>query len=121
MEFARVAKGDGVQVYQAVRRLVGKPAPCSAHRDVGRDEDCADCAAGERPVAVLPEVPEVVSERLVAQVLKSFSGRVLHAISISVDSGILVRVEPRACPSCGAGLEDAHRFCPSCGTALEED
>jgi hypothetical protein len=103
MEFVKVAEGDEIEVYQAMHRIEGTPLP-----------------SGEAKQALVPVMPEAVTDSLVKGALKAFSGRQINALSVSATGGITVRVTPRTCGGCGEHLEDAHRFCPACGTPAEE-
>jgi hypothetical protein len=105
MEFVKVAEGDGVEVFEAVRRV--------ERRDVEDEEGGTKSPSVTEP-ALVPFLPEQITEQVTGQVHKEFAGRQIDAISVST-TGVSVRVFPRLCEECGARLQDAHKFCPECG------
>lgn len=103
MEFVKVAEGNDLEVYQAMRRVQGTPLPTGGVKE-----------------ALVPFLPEVVTESVVKTTLKAFADRQIVAVSVSATGGISVRVLPRLCGECGGPVEETHRFCPDCGAPVEE-
>lgn len=106
MEFVKTSEGDGLAVYQAMRRVKGKQKP-----------------SGEVVEVLLPDLPEALADtKPIAAALKEFPGRV-RAVSWSLDAGLSVRIEvvpPAPCAKCGELLEDRFTFCPACGAERKD-
>lgn len=110
MDLQKVAEGDGLAVYQAVRRVQGKPRV---------DPDGA--VIDENFGVDLPAQFETFPAEEIAEALAPFGGSV-RSVSWSSDAGVSVRVEvkPAApCPNCGEPVEALDRFCRHCGQNQE--
>lgn len=118
MEFVKTAEGTDVEVFQAVRRI--------ARKQEVEETDAKGHKTGnmKTPVlvedALVPYLPETITESVAKQVLKAFAGRQILSVAISESGGITVRVSPLVCSQCGTPLSDDHKFCPECGTAAKE-
>lgn len=118
MEFVKTAAGEDVEVYQAVRRVPRK-------QEV-EETDAKGHKTGKMKAPVLTEdalvpfLPEAITESLSKQVHRAFAARQVLAVAMSESGGITVRVAPLVCSQCGTPLADDHKFCPECGTAVKE-